>query len=69
MLEVVDHILDRMGRKELEPTILNEAGLEIREQYLDCSKSHERLGWKASFTFDEGLDRCIPWYREQLGLK
>ena len=69
VLEVVDHILDRMGRKELEPTILNEASLEIREQYLDCSKARERLGWKASYTFDEGLDRCIPWYRAQLGLK
>ena len=69
VLEVDDHILGGLGRSDLDPTILNEASLEIREQYLDCSKARERLGWKASYTFDEGLDRCIPWYRAQLGLE
>ncbi len=66
VLEVVDRILDRLGRKDLEPEIMNEASLEIRKQYLDCAKAREKLGWKPAFTFEEGLDRTTEWYRSLL---
>jgi CDP-glucose 4,6-dehydratase len=64
--EVVARILVRMDRQELEPVINNEATLEIRDQFLDCAKARKRLGWKPVFTFDEGLDRTIAWYRNLL---
>jgi CDP-glucose 4,6-dehydratase len=64
VLDVVARILARMGRQDLEPVIKNEASLEIRDQFLDCTKARTRLGWKPVFTFDEGLDRTIAWYRD-----
>jgi CDP-glucose 4,6-dehydratase len=67
VIEVVDRILARMGRKDLEPVIRNEASLEIREQFLDCAKARTRLGWKPAFTFEDGLDRTIAWYRDPPG--
>lgn len=66
VLEVVHRILARMDRTDLSPVIQNEASREIRKQYLDCTKARERLGWKPAFTFDQGLDRAIGWYRAEL---
>jgi CDP-glucose 4,6-dehydratase len=66
VLEVVERILERVGRKDLQPVIQNEASREIREQYLDCKKAHTLLGWRPAFSFEQGLDRTIAWYRAQL---
>jgi CDP-glucose 4,6-dehydratase len=66
VLEVVDRILKTMD-SDLEPDVRNEAVNEIREQYLSAAKAREVLGWKPSFTLDDGLKRTINWYREFLG--
>ena len=63
VLTVVTKILERLGRTDLKPVILNEASNEIRAQYLDCDKAHTRLGWQSQFAFEECLDRTIEWYR------
>lgn len=65
-LEVVDKILTQMDRRDLTPAILNCAPNEIRHQYLNASKVKQMLGWKPLFSFEEGLRRTIPWYRDQL---
>lgn len=66
VLEIVDVLLGLMGR-DLEPTILNEATREIREQYLDCAKAKRLLGWEARHTLEDGLRETIAWYEEWLG--
>jgi len=66
VLEIVDVLLGLMGR-DLEPTILNEATREIREQYLDCAKAKRLLGWAARHTLEDGLRETIAWYEEWLG--
>jgi len=65
VLEVVDAIRAAM-KSDLQPVILNEATNEIREQYLDSSKAHTLLNWRARFGFAEGLPRTITWYRKRL---
>lgn len=64
VLEMVDLTLTAAGRPDLEPVILNQASNEILEQYLDCSKAHEVLGWNARFTMEEALAETVAWYRE-----
>jgi CDP-glucose 4,6-dehydratase len=66
VLEVVDRVLVAMGRPDLQPVILNQATYEIREQYLDCAKARERIGWRPRFTFDQGLRETVEWYRANL---
>lgn len=66
VLDVVRAVLRVLGKDALEPTILNEASTEIRAQYLDCAKSREQLGWKASFSLEDGLRETIPWYEHWL---
>ncbi len=66
VLELVEKILMRMG-SNLEPDVRNEATNEIRHQYLSAAKARQTLGWKPSYTLDEGLDRTIGWYKSFLG--
>lgn len=67
MLELVDKVLQMMGRADLRPVIENQASAEIREQYLDASKARRMLGWTPRHGLDEGLRRTIDWYRKFLG--
>ena len=64
--ELVDRTLALMD-SNLAPEVLNEVTHEIRRQYLSAAKAHERLGWRPSFTLEEGLSRTIRWYRDLLG--
>lgn len=66
VLEIVEAIRAAM-KSDLQPVILNEASNEIREQYLDSSKAHERLKWQAKFGLKDGLPKTIAWYRDHLG--
>jgi CDP-glucose 4,6-dehydratase len=66
VLEMVQLILELMGRTDLEPVVRNEASAEIRAQYLDCSKARERLDWAPSYDMDVGLRETIDWYRKWL---
>jgi CDP-glucose 4,6-dehydratase len=63
VLEIVEMVLDMMGRNDLEPEIQNIASAEIREQYLSAAKARERLRWTPRFGLQEGLTRTIDWYR------
>jgi len=66
VLDIVAAIQRAMGDHPLEPIILDTARGEIRDQYLSSEKAKERLGWRASFSLDEGLAETITWYRSFL---
>jgi CDP-glucose 4,6-dehydratase len=66
VLEVVRAVLDRMKKPDLAPIILNEASHEITRQYLDCAKARRMMDWHPAFTFEQGLDEAIAWYRDWL---
>jgi len=62
VLELVDMIIYLM-EVNVEPTILNQAQHEIRNQYLSAKKAKEQLGWSAKYTLDSSLEETIEWYR------
>lgn len=66
VLELVNKILALM-KTDLTPVILNQGSNEIIHQYLSSKKASEILGWKPSFTIDQGLIRTIDWYKEFFG--
>ena len=66
VLDVVQHILESLGRSDLQPVVLGQASSEIREQYLSADKASARLGWRAQVSFEEGLQRTTDWYRKFL---
>jgi CDP-glucose 4,6-dehydratase len=65
VLELVNRIL-RLMNSSLEPDVRNEAGNEIRHQYLNAARARETLSWKPLFTLDQGLEHTTAWYREYL---
>jgi CDP-glucose 4,6-dehydratase len=66
VIQLVGRILERMGRTELSPTILDEAQNEIVDQYLEAARARKLLGWAPRVGLDEGLARTIAWYRRLL---
>jgi CDP-glucose 4,6-dehydratase len=66
VLEVVEAVKRMMARPEAEVRILGEAKAEIQAQWLDATKARTVLGWEPAWTFEEGLERTVPWYREYL---
>ncbi|MBI3457060.1 MAG: GDP-mannose 4,6-dehydratase [Candidatus Rokubacteria bacterium] len=67
VVEIVDRILTVMGRRDLEPRVLNDASNEIREQYLSAKRARKLLEWTPRVALDEGLSRTVAWYRLFLG--
>lgn len=65
VLDLVDRILRQMG-STLTPVVQNIATGEIPVQRLDPGKARARLGWRPSFTVEEGLGRTIGWYERSL---
>jgi CDP-glucose 4,6-dehydratase len=63
VLELTDIMLALMGRQDLSPIVLDEAGREIRHQYLSAAKARQVLGWKPCYNLEEALSETIEWYR------
>ncbi len=64
VLELVGRILSLMGREDLAPVVQSRASHEIRHQYLSAEKARTVLGWRPSYTLEEGLRETVAWYRE-----
>ena len=63
VIDLADKIL-KIFESKLKLKILAQATNEIKKQYLDCSKAHKMLGWKAKTQLDEGLKKTIIWYKD-----
>lgn len=64
--ELVDVILKLMG-SDLKPTVLNQGSNEIKHQYLSAKKARDVLGWRPSFSIEEGITKTIDWYKKYFG--
>lgn len=67
VLEMTKIILDVACRSDLKPEILGQAQHEIPEQWLDCTKARELLGWQPRYSLEAGLSETIDWYKDWLG--
>ncbi|HVA06277.1 MAG TPA: GDP-mannose 4,6-dehydratase [Acidimicrobiales bacterium] len=66
VLEVVALMQAAVGTT-FEPDIRATASGEIPHQYLSAEKARAVLSWKPKYTFEEGLDLTVAWYRAVLG--
>ena len=64
VLELVQHVINIMGRSDLVPLIRNTTSHEVREQYLSAQKSKETLGWSPQFDMEEALSQTVAWYEK-----
>lgn len=66
VLDMVQRILEAMGKTSIVPTVLNQAVHEIPEQALDCTKAERVLGWTPRHRVDAGLRETVAWYETLL---
>jgi CDP-glucose 4,6-dehydratase len=66
VMAIYKAICEAAGRQNTEPQILDAASSEIKDQYLDSTKAHNVLGWRASVTLKDGLKKSFDWYRNFL---
>lgn len=67
VIEIVD-MLRRLAQCEhIQPTILNSAQGEIRNQYLSSAKAERLLHWKPAYDLERGLSETLGWYGEFFG--
>jgi CDP-glucose 4,6-dehydratase len=64
VLEIVADLQRLTGATALLPDIRNSASAEIREQWLSSDKADRLLGWRPSFTLEQGLAETVAWYRQ-----
>lgn len=64
--ELTNKILVLMKREDLQPEVLNQAGNEIRSQWLSAAKARRLLGWQPCFTLETALAETIAWYRDHM---
>ncbi|NEP42932.1 MAG: NAD-dependent epimerase/dehydratase family protein [Okeania sp. SIO2H7] len=62
VLEMVQKVLELMGKTHLQPEILNRATNEIKHQYLSAEKARKMLSWQPQYSLEEGLKETIEWY-------
>jgi CDP-glucose 4,6-dehydratase len=68
VLEIVNLICRLMDCEHLQPNILNSAKGEIRNQYLSAEKAEGMLGWKTTYSLEQGITETIEWYRHFFGV-
>ncbi len=64
VLDITRKILEVMGRKDLEPKVLNEVSGEIKRQFLSAEKAKKELGWKPKYSLEAGLKETVNWYKD-----
>ncbi len=64
VLEMVQHILEIMGRTDLSPIILGESRNEIPFQHLSAERARTLLSWEPRYDLSQGLGETVQWYMD-----
>ena len=66
VLNMINHILDLLNKKNLKPIILNNSKIEIKEQKLNYSKAKKDLKWNCKNNFKSDLIKTVNWYKKNI---
>jgi dTDP-glucose 4,6-dehydratase len=62
-LEVVKTVLDQLGKPHSLIRFVKDRPGHDRRYAMDFSKVERELGWKPTFSFEEGVRLTVEWYR------
>lgn len=63
-IDVVKKILKLLGKGEGMIEYVKDRPGHDRKYAIDSSKIKKELGWEPKYTFDEGLDLTVKWFKE-----
>lgn len=66
-IEIVRQIIHTMDASESLITYVKDRPGHDRRYAIDNTKITARLGWKPAYTFEQGIDETIAWYRANTG--
>ncbi len=52
--------------KDIKPVHSAPRAGDVRDSQADSTRARERLGWKPSVTFEDGLKRTVEWFRGKM---
>lgn len=64
VLEVAEHIIDRIGRGEINISESDNKQHEAMLLQLNCDKAHQLLGWSPRWNTEQALNATADWYRD-----
>jgi len=64
VLEVVEHLVTRLGQGSINSEASAEKYHEARLLRLNCDKAHQILGWHPRWDFERTLDMTADWYKQ-----
>ena len=64
VLDVINKIFSILNH-EVPIEILNIAKSEIPNQFSSCDKITKSIGWKSTFSFEEGIRETYEWYKNE----
>ncbi|MDI9541105.1 MAG: SDR family oxidoreductase [Bacillota bacterium] len=65
LIDVYNHINEKLG-KEIEPLYGPERTGDIKHSHADVSKAIEMLDYDCQWSFKQGIEESIDWYRKNL---
>ena len=64
---VVQTIRKLLHKDHIEPSHVAERKGDIKHSLADITQAREALGYEPRFTFEQGIEKAIDWYRTHLG--
>ena len=68
VIKIVNKLL-KLCSSKTEVEIFSNAAEEIPNMLLDCKKAKKELGWFPKYTFEQGLNETIEFYRSYFSEK
>ncbi len=68
VMDIYNKLCDVVSGQYIDPKIQEDSEFEIEDQYLSSDKINKELGIKADIGIDEGLNRTIQWYKQNIEL-
>ncbi|HEY0829486.1 MAG TPA: dTDP-glucose 4,6-dehydratase [Bacilli bacterium] len=66
-VDIARRILGELGKPQSLLEFVEDRPGHDQRYAMDASKIHKELGWRAAFTFDQGLRRTLDWYMKVTG--
>ncbi len=62
-IEIVKTILAKVGKDESLITYVKDRPGHDRRYAIDSTKIEQELGWKPAYSFEEGIEHTVQWYK------
>lgn len=66
LIDIYYHLAKALGKEEIAPKFGPDRAGDIKHSNADIGKAKRLLGYEAEWSFEEGIQEAIEWYKENL---